>query len=67
MGCYLHGVTFDDRQKTRDEVLATRQEDIRALAPLVDSCMQENALCVFGGEEKIHAARGVFDMVKPAL
>ena len=67
MGCYLHGVTFDDRQKTRDEVLATRQEDIRALAPLVDSCMRENALCVFGGEEKIHAARGVFDMVKPAL
>ena len=67
MTCYLHGVTLADRQKARDEVLATRQADIRALAPLVTACMKENVLCVFGGEEKIRAASDVFGEVKPAL
>lgn len=59
--CYLRGITYEDRQQSRDEILSTRQKDIRALAPLVDACMHENAICVFGGEEKVQENASLFD------
>jgi len=65
--CYLRGITQEDRQRRRDEVLGARQEDIRALAPLIDSCMKENVYCVFGNEEKIREEQDLFGTVKPAL
>jgi presequence protease len=51
--CWLRKITQQDRQQTRNEILATRQQDIRALAEVVDACMQQDILCVFGGEEKL--------------
>ena len=65
--CYLRNVTLADRQKVRDEILSTCQEDIRALADLVDKCMQENVICVFGGQAKVEANKALFGAVKPAL
>ena len=65
--CWLRGITPADRQQSRDEILSTRQENIRALADLIDSCMQENVLCVFGGQEKINEHKDVFGQVRPAL
>lgn len=58
--CYLRGITYEDRQQSRDEILSTRQEDIRALAPLIDACMHENAICVFGAEEKVKENAALF-------
>ena len=65
--CYLRGITQEDRQQRRDEILSTRQEDIRALAPLIAACMKENVLCVFGNDAKIAEAKDVFDSIHPAL
>ena len=65
--CYLRGFTKADRQKARDEILNTRQQDIRNLAPMIDACMKENILCVFGGEEAIRGAKDVFGEIKNAL
>ena len=65
--CYLRGITEAYRQQRRAEILATRQEDIRALAPLIADCMEENVLCVFGNDEKIAAAKDAFGSIKPAL
>lgn len=59
--CWIRGVTQAERQQQRDEILATRQQDIRALAPLVDACMRENILCVFGNEVKIKENETMFD------
>ena len=64
---FLRHIKEDDRQKSRDEVLATRQEDIRALAKVVDACMKENILCVFGNEEKIKENAGIFGRLLHAL
>ena len=58
--CYIRGITFDDRQKSRDEVLATRQETIRGLAELVDACMKKNTLCVFGNEDILRRNKEIF-------
>ena len=60
MECYLRNITFEDRQKARDEVLSTRQETIRNLAPLVDACMKENNLCAFGNEELLRQNKKLF-------
>ena len=65
--CYLRGITQEDRQRRRDEILATRQEDIRALAPMIDACMKQDICCVFGNEEKLRAEQTLFGSVKPAL
>ena len=65
--CYLRGISYIDRQQMRTEILTTRQEDIKALAPLVRACMKENVLCVFGGEQKIKDNRKLFGAVVPAL
>lgn len=63
----LRGITYADRQKARDEVLSTRQKDIRALAELVAACMNENNLCVFGNETVLKDNAAIFKSVKPAI
>ena len=64
---FFRQLTDADRQKTRDEILATRQEEIRALAAVVDTCMKENILCVFGNEEKLKENAGLFGSLLHAL
>lgn len=61
---YLTGITFADIQKERDEVLNATQEDIRALADLVEAVLAQNALCVIGNEEKLREQAGMFKELK---
>ena len=60
---YLRGTTYEDRQKTRDEILSVTADDIRNLAPIVEACMKQNALCVYGGEKKIEENKALFDEI----
>ncbi|MFC2316481.1 MAG: insulinase family protein, partial [Selenomonas massiliensis] len=64
---HLRGIAWEDRQRAREEILTARQEDVRALAPLVEAAMRENVRCVLGGEEKIRANAALFDEIRPAL
>lgn len=64
---YLRGITWEDRQRAREEILTARQADVRALAPLVEAAMRENVRCVLGGEEKIRANAALFGAIRPAL
>ena len=63
----LKNITYADRQKSRDEILSARQEDIRALSKLVEDCMNQNYLCVFGNEAIIKENKKLFNEVKSAL
>ncbi len=65
--CWMRGITKEDRQQARNQILATRQQDIRNLADLVDACMKQDVLCVFGGQEKIDANKQVFGEIHSAL
>ena len=64
---HLRGITWEDRQKARAEILTARQEDVRALAPMIEAAMRENVRCVLGGEEKIRASEALFGEIRPAL
>lgn len=65
--CCLKGITYDDRQKSRNEILSARQDDIKKLAALVEACMAENNLCVFGNENIIKDNAQTFNTIKPAI
>lgn len=57
---YIRKILQADVQKERDEILATRQQDIRHLAALLDAAMRQDYLCVLGNEQKIKDNESVF-------
>jgi Zn-dependent M16 (insulinase) family peptidase len=50
---YICDINTEDLQAERDEILSTKQDDIRKLAPVIEEGMKQNYLCVLGGKEKI--------------
>lgn len=61
---YLSGNTRESRMKIRDEIINCQVEDIRRLAPLVDSVMKDPYICVMGSEDKIQKDKDLFDTVR---
>ena len=61
---YMTGVTDEDRQKNRDQILSTTPEDIRALAPYVRILSESDAICTVGGEEKLNESRDIFKTIE---
>jgi Zn-dependent M16 (insulinase) family peptidase len=56
LGWYLKGLTDEDRQRIREEVLETGSADIRALADAFASVAENGRVVVMGFEEAIAAA-----------
>ena len=56
----LSGLTEEQLQKERDEVLRATQEDIRALAPIAEAILASDCICVIGGEDKITEEQDMF-------
>ncbi|MCD8023738.1 MAG: hypothetical protein LUF30_12455 [Lachnospiraceae bacterium] len=65
LNAYFAKLTDEQVQQERDEVLTVTPEKIRALAPLVQAVLDENAICVVGNEQKIKEAGDLFYSVKP--
>lgn len=60
MNAYLQGITIEEIQKERDEILAAQPQDIRELADLIQSILDDGQLCVIGNENAIHKEEGLF-------
>lgn len=60
LNAYFSGITEEDVQKERDEILQAQPEQIRALAPLVESVLKQQNLCVIGNEQKIKEDQELF-------
>ncbi|MCL2743865.1 MAG: insulinase family protein [Planctomycetaceae bacterium] len=56
----IRGLTFEDGQRERDEVLATTQEDLRRFAPLFRNGMKQNNICVFGNVKVLDENKEMF-------
>lgn len=54
------GLTTEMIQKERDELLATNQETIRGLAPLMKAAFEEEVLCVIGNENRLEEEKDRF-------
>lgn len=64
MNLYMNHVTAEMIEKERMEVLTADQEDIRALAEVVEAMLKAEQLCVIGSEEKIEEQKDLFIEVK---
>ena len=51
-------------QKKREQILDVTQEDIRALADILESILKTGAFCVIGNEQQIEADHNMFKEVK---
>lgn len=60
---YIIGLTDEDLQKDRDEVLSTDVETIRGLAPYVEATINNELICAVGGESKLEASKDKFKQV----
>ncbi len=57
---HIRGVSYEDRQKSRREILGISQQDIRSMADLVEDCMKADYMCVFGNEELMKEHKDIF-------
>ena len=64
MQAYMNGITDEERQKNRDELLATTAEDIRAQALLVKEALKGRYICCVGSETVIERDKALFDRVE---
>ncbi|MCM1272420.1 MAG: insulinase family protein [Clostridium sp.] len=60
---YLMGITDEDLQNERNQVLSSTVESIRALAPYVEAAVENDIICVIGNENKLEAAKDNFKTV----
>ena len=61
---YMSGITDEERQKSREQILSATPADIRALAPYVQVLSESDAICTVGGEEKLNESRDIFKSIE---
>lgn len=64
---YIKGMTQEDIQRERDEVLKTNQSEIRKYADIVQKVMKGNYYCVIGNEVKIKNNKDMFENIVSIL
>ena len=64
LNSYLSGITYEDLQRTRNQVLDATVEDIKALAAPVDAAMEQGYICVVGNESVIEANKTIFNNIE---
>ncbi len=58
---YFTGLTQEDIQKERDEILSATAKDIKALARMAADVLKNNYICVLGNETKIKENKDLFN------
>lgn len=64
LSAYLEGITYEQIQKERNEILNAQPEDIRRLADLVEAVLKKDSICVIGNENMIKESAGLFENVQ---
>ena len=64
---YLEGITYEQIQKERNEILNAQPEDIRRLADLVEAVLKKDSICVIGNENMIKESAGLFENVEKLI
>lgn len=67
MSAYLEGITYEQIQKERNEILNAQPEDIRRLADLVQAVLKKDSICVIGNENMIKESAGLFENVEKLI
>lgn len=64
---YIYGITHEELQKERDEILNVTNEQIRAFAELFDKLAAADNICVLGSASAIDANKELFSEVRTLI
>lgn len=67
LSAYLEGITYEQIQKERNEILNAQPEDIRRLADIVEAVLKKDSICVIGNENMIKESAGLFENVEKLI
>lgn len=67
LSAYLEGITYEQIQKERNEILNAQPEDIRRLADLVEAVLKKDSICVIGNENMIKELAELFENVEKLI
>ena len=61
---FISGTDYETLKRERTKILSTTDEDIRALAPMIEEAMNQNNICVVGSQSSIDDAADLFKEIK---
>ena len=63
-GRYFRNFTIEDLKAERNAILNTTVEDIKSMEKMVADILSQNAICVYGNEDKIKENKDLFNEIK---
>jgi len=67
MSAYLTGLTEEDVQKERDQVLLVTNQDIQRMADYIEAFLDFDIMCTVGNEEKINEEKDLFTSIESLM
>lgn len=64
MNAYWRKLTLEDIQRERDQILNATEEDIRALADMIEAVLSDGNFCVLGNENTIRKEEDLFMSIR---
>ena len=64
MDAYFRGLTIEEIQKERDEVLNADDSKIRALADMLEAALDQSRICVVGSESAVEKHKELFEDIQ---
>ncbi|MDQ1354070.1 MAG: presequence protease [Acidobacteriota bacterium] len=61
---YFEKTTPEEVQRERDEIVSTTLGDIKTMKKMVSDILEQNAICVYGSEEKINSHKELFRKIE---
>lgn len=61
---FITEMDYETLKREREKILSTTQDDIRELAPLIETAMSKNNICVVGSQSSIDEAEELFKETK---
>ncbi|MPM85569.1 hypothetical protein SDC9_132650 [bioreactor metagenome] len=61
---YYNGLTKEDVQRERDEILSVTEKDVKEYAQLFSAVMRYGAICTFGSETKINENKSLYEQTR---
>ena len=61
---YFSGITPEDLQRERNEILETTVEQLQSFAGMIEAVLEKNVLCVLGSEEAIKENEELFKITR---
>lgn len=58
---YFNKITLDDLKAERSAILTTAAEDIKSMSKMIQDILSQNAVCVYGNDEKIKENKDLFE------